>query len=174
MSRTHGAGVTGAIECRYYGRDSGKTGVVYLTVHNRGTATDRLIAVSTPIAKRAALHTHKMDNKGVMRMRPVEAIELAQGKTIALAPGGTHIMLMGLKYPLREGGTFPLTLTFAEAGSATIAIDVQSATAAGRIPWQPSLMSCESGSMPSRAAQANSCSNGCRKSIRASIPTICV
>ena len=109
---------------------SGKTGVVYLTVHNRGTATDRLIAVSTPIAKRAALHTHKMD-KGVMRMHPVETIELAQGKTIALAPGGTHIMLMGLKYPLREGGTFPLTLTFAEAGSATIAIDIQSATAAG-------------------------------------------
>ena len=109
---------------------AGKTGVVYLTVHNRGTATDRLIAVSTPIAKRAALHTHKMD-KGVMRMHPVETIELAQGKTIVLAPGGTHIMLMGLKYPLREGGTFPLTLTFAEAGSATIAIDIQSATAAG-------------------------------------------
>ncbi len=109
---------------------AGETGVVYLTVHNRGTATDRLIAVSTPIAKRAALHTHKMD-KGVMRMRPVEAIELAQGKTITLAPGGTHIMLMGLKYPLREGGMFPLTLTFAEAGSATIAIDIQSATAAG-------------------------------------------
>ena len=64
-------------------------------------------------------------------MRPVEAIELAQGKTITLAPGGTHIMLIGLKYPLREGGTFPLTLTFAEVGSATITIDIQSATAAG-------------------------------------------
>ncbi len=109
---------------------AGKTGVIYLTLHNHGTNSDRLIAVATPIAKRAALHTHNMD-KGVMRMRPVDALEVAIGKPIALEPGGRHIMMMGLKYPLREGGSFPLTLTFENAGSATIMVDVRSATASG-------------------------------------------
>jgi len=114
---------------------AGKTGVVYLTIQNRGAANDRLIAVLTPVAKRAALHGHTMD-KGIMRMRPVEAIEVAQGKTIALAPGAMHIMLMGLKYGLREGGTFPLTLTFAEAGSATITIDIRSPVARSGHPHE--------------------------------------
>ena len=109
---------------------AGKTGVVYLTIHNRGAAWDRLIAVSTPIAKHAALHTHKMD-KGVMKMRPVEAIQVARSKTTSLAPGSMHIMLMGLKYKLVKGGSFPLTLNFAGSGSVTIMVDVQSATASG-------------------------------------------
>ena len=107
---------------------AGKTGVIYLTIHNRGSGGDRLIAVLTPIAKRAALHTHQMDN-GVMKMRPVEAIQIAPGKTASLAPGRMHIMLMGLKYKLVKGGSFPLTLTFAGSGSATITVNVQSATA---------------------------------------------
>ena len=65
---------------------AGKIGVVYLTLRNHGTRSDRLIAVATPMAKRAALHTHTME-KGVMRMRPAEAIEVAPGKPIALEPG---------------------------------------------------------------------------------------
>ena len=38
-------------------------------------------------------------------------------------------MMMGLKYPLREGGSFPLTLTFEHAGSASVTVDVRTAAA---------------------------------------------
>ena len=109
---------------------SGKVGVVFLTLHNRSTTIDRLMEVSTPVAKRAAMHTSEVD-KGVMRMRPVESIEVDPGKTAALEPGGLHIMLMGLKYPLREGSSFPLTVKFKNAGTATISVDVRSAAASG-------------------------------------------
>lgn len=106
----------------------GTTGAVFLTLHNRGAAPDRLVAASTPIARRAALHHHEID-AGVMKMRPVAAIFIAPGSTMALAPGGLHIMLTGLRYRLSEGSSFPLTLTFEVAGSATIRVDVRSATA---------------------------------------------
>lgn len=107
---------------------AGRTGVAFLTIHNRGVAPDRLVAASTPIARRAALHGHEID-AGVMKMRPVAAIPIAPDSTVTLAPGGLHIMLTGLRYRLSEGSSFPLTLTFEGAGSATIRVDVRSATA---------------------------------------------
>ena len=49
---------------------------------------------------------------GVMKMREVEGLELKPGDMITFAPGGYHIMLIGLKAPLKVGDSFPLTLTF--------------------------------------------------------------
>jgi copper(I)-binding protein len=106
-----------------------KSGAIYLTVENRGAAADRLIAAETPAASRAALHTHIMD-EGVMKMRPVEGgIEILAGGSTVLAPGGLHVMLMGLAAPLEEGARFPLTLTFEQAGPVTVEVLVRPATA---------------------------------------------
>ncbi|MDH3472584.1 MAG: copper chaperone PCu(A)C [Rhodospirillales bacterium] len=106
-----------------------KSGAVYLTVENRGAAADRLIAAETPAASRAALHTHIME-EGVMKMRPVEGgIEIPAGGSAVLAPGGLHVMLMGLAAPLEEGARFPLTLTFEQAGPVTVEVLVRPATA---------------------------------------------
>ena len=104
-----------------------KAGVAYVTISNEGREPDRLIATATDVAKRAALHTNKMEN-GVMLMLPVEAIELAPGEPVVLEPGGLHIMLMGLKSPLVEGDSFPLTLTFEKAGSIEVEVNIQEAT----------------------------------------------
>ena len=101
-----------------------KTGAAYLTVVNHGAAGDRLLAVSTPVAPRAELHGHTMED-GVMKMRPVEAIEVAPMQPTALKPGGYHVMLMGLEAPLVEGQAFPLTLTFETAGSLEVEVQVQ-------------------------------------------------
>jgi len=101
-----------------------KTGVVYLTVVNHGATGDRLLAVSTPAAAKAELHTHIMD-EGVMKMRPVEAIDIAAKGSTALEPGGYHVMLMGVQEPLREGEAFPMTLTFETAGSVDVEVHVQ-------------------------------------------------
>lgn len=97
-------------------------GAAYMVLENTGVEVDRLVAASSPRAEEVELHTHSMDG-GIMRMRPVIAVEVAPGEPTVLRPGGLHVMLIGLTRPLVEGETFPLTLEFEEAG--TIEVDVQ-------------------------------------------------
>ena len=112
------------------GAPSAKAGAAFLTVTNGGSASDRLIAAETPVADKAELHTHMMDN-GVMKMRPVDGIDVAPGTPVTLKPGGLHVMLLGLKQPLTEGSHFPVTLTFDKAGTVTVDVAVQGAAAMG-------------------------------------------
>jgi copper(I)-binding protein len=104
-----------------------KAGAAYLTLSNAGSETDRLVAVETPVAKKAQVHTHSMEN-GVMKMRPVEAAEVPPSAAVMFQPGGLHVMLMGLKAPLVEGESFPLVLIFEKAGRIEIMVAVQPAT----------------------------------------------
>jgi periplasmic copper chaperone A len=107
---------------------AGHQGAVYLTITDTG-APDMLTGVATPVAGTAGLHETTNDN-GVMKMRPVTSLMVAPGKAVALAPGGYHIMLMDLKQPLKEGDSFPVTLTFAKAGQVTVTAIVAKAGAA--------------------------------------------
>jgi protein SCO1/2 len=109
---------------------AGKAGAAYLTIVNHGKEVERLLAAATPVAERAALHTHLME-EGVMKMRPLQAIEVAPGEPTVLEPGGIHIMLTGLQRPLTEGETFPLTLIFQAAGSIEVDVIVQKAGSMG-------------------------------------------
>ena len=102
----------------------GKNGAAFLTLTDRGAA-DRLIGASAPVAERTELH-ESIDDHGVMKMRPVEAVPLATGTPVTLMPGGKHIMLMGLKEPLAPGTTFPLTLRFEHAAPVTVQVTVGS------------------------------------------------
>lgn len=70
----------------------------------------RLVAVSTPIAKRAEIHLSSTAS-GVMQMQAVDAIDLPAGQRVELKPGGYHVMLLGLTAPLKDGDVVPLTLT---------------------------------------------------------------
>lgn len=103
-------------------------GACYLEIANTGREPDRLVSAASPAAAKVELHTHLMDN-GVMKMRPVEAFEVSPGEPQVLRPGGNHIMLMGLKEPLKPGASFPVTLTFAKAGAVTVDVPVQAAGA---------------------------------------------
>jgi copper(I)-binding protein len=76
------------------------------------------------------LHTHIRDGE-VMRMRPVADIPIPPGETVRLRPGGLHVMLIGLKEPLRQGTTVPLTLRFERAGETTVQLEIQAAGARG-------------------------------------------
>jgi len=71
----------------------------------------RLVGVSTPITKNAEVHNMTMEN-GVMRMFPVDGIDVPAGKTMRLASGGYHVMLMNLPRALDAGDRVPLQLTF--------------------------------------------------------------
>jgi len=93
-------------------------------------AGDRLTGVSTPAAHKADIHEMSMDN-GVMKMRPVDGVDLPPGQKVTLKPGGYHIMLTGLAKPLVEGQSFPLTLDFAKAGERQVTVAVQKVGAMG-------------------------------------------
>lgn len=105
-------------------------GAAYMTLTNDGESADFLIQAASPVAERVELHTHMMKD-GVMEMRPVEEIQVAPGDPTLLQPGGLHVMLIGLKAPLKKDETFPLTLTFKEAGSVTVEVKVAGPGAMG-------------------------------------------
>ncbi|WP_439594474.1 copper chaperone PCu(A)C [Falsiroseomonas sp.] len=108
---------------------AGRTGAGYLTLRNGGAA-DRLVAARAAIATRVELHTHVHEG-GVMRMRPVEAIEVPANGSVTLEPGGLHLMLLELKRPLNQGDSVPVTLVFERAGEVQVQLAVQSAGARG-------------------------------------------
>ena len=96
-------------------------GAAYMTFMNKGDTPDRLISISTPAAKKAEIHNHTMQD-GLMKMRPVGALDITPGDGTLLQPGGLHVMLMGLTEPLVEGQSFPLTLNFERAGSIEVKV----------------------------------------------------
>ncbi|RKK01910.1 copper chaperone PCu(A)C [Pseudoroseomonas wenyumeiae] len=109
---------------------AGVTGAGYLTLTNKGSTADRLVGARAEIARAVEIHSSGMEG-GVMRMRPVEAIEVAPGAEVQLAPGGLHIMLIGLKQPLVKGARVPLTLVFEKAGEVAVELAVEAAGARG-------------------------------------------
>ncbi len=95
----------------------------YLKLTNKGAA-DRLLSARSPVADAAEIHSMTMDGD-VMKMRQVDAIELPTGQTVELKPGGYHLMLMGLKAPLKVGDQIPLTLKFEKAGEVVVTVKVE-------------------------------------------------
>lgn len=97
------------------------TGAAYMRLLS--PAGDRLVGASSPIAVRAEVHEMRMDGE-VMRMREVPALELPPGQAVALAPGGLHVMLIGLRERLAVGQHFPLRLQFERGGSVEVEVAV--------------------------------------------------
>jgi hypothetical protein len=96
----------------------------FASLENTGDKPDRLVRASTPAAARVEIHTMGVDAQGVMRMREIDGVVLApKAKLLMRAGSGVHLMLMGLKAPLKEGDSFPMTLQFEHAG--TVQVDVK-------------------------------------------------
>jgi copper(I)-binding protein len=109
--------------------EEGMSSVVYLTIVNRG-ADDALTHARTPVATAAVLHQTRNDG-GVMRMLGVASVPVPAGQSVTFKPGGYHIMLVGLQKPLNPGDTFPISLTFAHAGTLIVEAHVLKAGASG-------------------------------------------
>lgn len=102
-----------------------KIGGGFLTIENKGTTPDKLINASANGAGKIEVHEMTMNN-GVMKMRPVEGgLTIDPGKTVKLAPGGLHLMMMDLKSPLKQGDKMPVTLEFEKAGKVAVTLDVE-------------------------------------------------
>ena len=89
----------------------------YLAISNEGAQLDRLVGLSSKIAKSVSLHQSSVDTNGVASMSPVAALDIPAGDTVVLEPGGYHIMFMGLTGRFSEGDMLPVTLTFEKAGA---------------------------------------------------------
>ena len=76
-----------------------------------GKSAVRLLSAESPVAAAVEIHNMTMQN-GVMKMFPVDGIDVPAGKTVKLASGGYHVMLMGLKQQMKPGERVPLKLTF--------------------------------------------------------------
>ncbi len=101
---------------------------VYLTLVG-GSKADRLVGAGTPRAGMAQIHVVS-EAEGMARMRQTEGVDVPAHKTVALAPQGTHIMLMDLPRPLVAGERFPLTLQFEQAGTIGVSVEVRAPGAA--------------------------------------------
>lgn len=108
---------------------SAKVGGVFLTLVP-GAAPDKVVGASSPVAGSVELHRTVQEN-GVMKMLPVETLPVEPGKPVELKPGGLHIMLMGLKQQLKQGTTFPVTLTFEKSPPVTATVTVAGPGASG-------------------------------------------
>lgn len=90
----------------------------------KSAAGATLVGASSPAAGLVEIHEMKMDG-GVMQMRPLARLPLPAGKTVSLAAGGYHLMLMDLKAPLKAGDSVPLTLRVEAAGGKTEKVEVK-------------------------------------------------
>lgn len=87
-------------------------GAAYMKIDSAVAAT--LTRVETEVAKQVQVHNMQMEG-GVMKMRDHGQLEIPAGKMVVLAPGGLHLMLLGLKQPLKAGENVQMTLTFVDA-----------------------------------------------------------
>lgn len=100
------------------------TGAGYVTITNNGDETDTLIAVEADFP-RVEIHDTKVEND-VASMFQVEGVVVEPGDTVKFAPGGKHIMFMGLEGdPFEEGETVDATLIFEKAGRLEVVFDVE-------------------------------------------------
>lgn len=102
----------------------------YMPLLNVGTVADRLTGASSPVAERIEIHETIRKN-GIASMKRLDFLALEPGAPVALSPGGVHLMVFGLKHPLKAGETVPLTLQFAKGGTAQVDVMVEAAGGAG-------------------------------------------
>ncbi len=88
-----------------------KTHGGYVTIVNQGKEPQELIGASSPNYDKVDLHRSRVVN-GIATMEPIASIEIPAGGKVEFKPGGFHLMLIGPKTPLKEGGSVPLRLSF--------------------------------------------------------------
>lgn len=109
---------------------SAQSGGGFLTITNKGTTPDRLVAVRSTASNKTEIHEMKMDGN-VMRMRELEkGLEIPPGATVELKPGSYHLMFMELKAPFAKDAKIPATLVFEKAGSIDVELSVAAMGAA--------------------------------------------
>lgn len=115
----------------YATAEGATTGAVFVTLTNPNPEADKLTGAKTDKAPTVELHQSYVDEAdGTMQMRKVDSIDIPAGQSVALEPGGYHIMLMGLTAPLVEGETFTVTLMLENGGEVAVPVMITAPGAA--------------------------------------------
>lgn len=101
----------------------------FMVIRNDGDQDIQLVKAANPASRVSELHTH-LHEGGVMKMRPVAAIDIKAKGEALLQPGGLHVMMIDLKAPLKEGDVVPITLTFGDGSSKQVDAKVMRTMAA--------------------------------------------
>lgn len=96
----------------------------YMAISNEGEEGDRLVSVRSDAFGAVELHT-TMQHGDVMKMQPVEGIDVPAGDTALLEPGGLHVMLFDAVTQHKIGDSFMMTLTFEKAGDVEVEVKVE-------------------------------------------------
>lgn len=102
-----------------------RSGGGYLSITNSGSEADRLLEVRSAYPQ-TMIHRSSVDENGVASMEHLMSLDIPAGETVVMAPGGLHIMFMGLNgKPLEAGKQVPATLVFEHAGEIEVVFDVE-------------------------------------------------
>jgi periplasmic copper chaperone A len=82
----------------------------YITLTSRGEA-ETLTGVTSPDAARVEMHESRREN-GMVTMASVTQIEVPANGTVAMRPGGLHLMIFGINEAARRRGSVELALSF--------------------------------------------------------------
>ncbi len=108
-----------------------RPGVAYMTLRNEGTEPVVVTGLRTDLAMIPMIHATTTDAQGVTRMAHIEEVAIAAGESVALAPGGLHVMLMDLQRPMVEGESYTLSLVFADGAEASVEVPILGFAARG-------------------------------------------
>lgn len=106
-----------------------RTGAAFMTLANSGPTACTLTAVTSDVADRVELHTHK-DEGGVMKMMPIDSLTVPASGTHVLARGGDHVMFLGLRRPLADGDSVEMTLDLGDCGQVPVTVPVNNGAGA--------------------------------------------
>jgi periplasmic copper chaperone A len=104
---------------------------VFMQIRNDGADDRALLFAASAVSEVVELHTHRMED-GMMKMRRVDQVALPAGETVTLAPGGLHVMLIGLKRQLQPGDDVPLTLTLDDGSELSLTAPVRNVMPMGQ------------------------------------------
>lgn len=114
------------IENPWVRASTGPNAALFMTLVNTGESPEKLVGAQIDICEHAELHTHIEEN-GIFRMREVDFIEIPAESSIALKPGGYHVMLMKINAPLRKGDEISITLLLDNKKEITFAAPIKDA-----------------------------------------------
>ncbi len=109
----------------------GGNGAGYAVITNSGPESDKLTGAVSPVAARIEIHESMVMNGQAMMHPHPGGLAIPASGAASLKPGGFHLMLMGLKRPLKSGEHFPMVLTFQKAGQVQVDFVVQPMPPAG-------------------------------------------
>ncbi|MEM7693190.1 MAG: copper chaperone PCu(A)C [Pseudomonadota bacterium] len=108
-----------------------RPGVAYMQIRNVGASPITLTGVEADLAEMAEIHRTSTNDQGVSMMAPAGEVEIAPGATVALEPGGLHVMLRKLKRPMNQGDSFSLRISLSDGGEVSVEVPILGIAAQG-------------------------------------------